>query len=826
MSIDKVSEEISFGEWLRQRRRMSDLTQQALADQVGCARITLRQIESGGRKPSKELAQILLSKLGIPEIEHPQWIRFARGLSAFPATLSATFPSKPLTNLPAALTTFIGREKELDEITKLIARNRLVTLAGAGGIGKTSLSLQVGQKLLGEYSNGVWLVELAPILDPLLVPRVTATAMGLRDEPGRPVIEILAAYLREKKMLIILDNCEHLLDACARMAEKILQAAPNAQMLASSREPLGIRGEVTYRVPSLRLPDMEHLPPIASFSQYEAVGLFIDRATAVVPAFKVTKQNSSALVQICHRLDGIPLAIELAAAKVRFISMEEIDKRLGNRFRLLIGGSRTALPQHQTLQATIDWSYDLLSPTEQTLFQHLSVFVNGWTLEAAESIAADTNIKSENILDLLSQLINKSLVNKEETISKTRYRMLETIREYAFKKLTDSDELITICFRHLLFFAELVDEAERNFKGPDQALWYGRLDHELDNLRAAMTWFEGTENAEVRLRFSARLWRYWKNRGQTREGRGHLQRVLEDLPPGPARQTSAYARALTAAGSLAYYEGDFPYSDQSRKDALEIFRNLDDKVGIADCLNGLGNTAMSQGHYDSARGSYEESLLIRKDLGDQWGIARLLGNLGLLAYFQMDYVQARALHLESLTLFRELRDEEGIANELVNLGDVVRRQGELSIAHSFYKESAAISGKLKDKWGLGYALMGMADVALAQGDLSTSALLYRNCLIMFQKGADYVGLPFALESVAALELVKNQPEKAVRILGAADTLRKNTNSPLPLSNLSAYQMTLSLSQQQLDSSVFDLLWVEGRGMTIYEAIALALEELA
>jgi predicted ATPase/DNA-binding XRE family transcriptional regulator len=824
MSINnKDSEEISFGEWLHQRRRMLDLTQQALADQVGCARITLRRIESGARKPSKELAQILLNKLGVAEIERPRWVLFARGVSGLPGKPSISISDKLLTNLPAPLTSFIGREKEQAAILKLISTYRLVTLTGPGGVGKTRLSLKVGEQVLAHFANGVWLVELAPLLDPLLVPRVTATAFGLRDEPRRPVIDALADYLREKNLLIILDNCEHLLDACARMAEKILHAAPNVHMLVSSREPMGVGGEATYRVLSLRLPDIEHHLPIASLSQYEAVELFIDRAIAAVPAFKVTNENSSALVQICHRLDGIPLAIELAAAKVRFLSLEQIDKRLGNRFHLLIGGSRTALPQHQTLQATIDWSYDLLSPTEQTLFQRLSVFVNGWTLEAAESIAADENIKSENILDLLSQLINKSLINKEEIISKTRYRMLETIREYALKKLTDSGELRTICFRHLLFFAEIVDEAERNFKGPDQALWYDRLDSELDNLRIAMTWFAGIENAEVRLRFAARLWRYWKNRGPNSEGRGHLQRVLGDLPPGPARQTSAYARALTAAGSLAYYEGDFSYSDQSRKDALEIFRNLDDKVGIADCLNGLGNTAISQGNYDSARGFYEESLLIRKDLGDKWGIARLLGNLGLLAYFQTDYNQAHALHLESLALFRELRDEEGIANELVNLGDVVRRQGELSIAHSYYEDSAVISGKLKDKWGLGYALMGMADVALAQGDFSTAALLYRDCLIMFQKGADYIGLPFALESVAALALVKNQPEKAVRILGAVDTLRKDTHSPLPLS---AYQMTLSLLQQQLDSSVFDFVWGEGRAMTAYQAIALALEDLA
>jgi tetratricopeptide (TPR) repeat protein len=427
---------------------------------------------------------------------------------------------------------------------------------------------------------------------------------------------------------------------------------------------------------------------------------------------------------------------------------------------------------------------------------------------------------------LLSQLINKSLVNKEELTNETRYSMLETIREYALKKLDDSGEMDIIYFRHLMFFAKLVEEAESNFKGPDQALWYNRLDREIDNLRVALTRFKGLENVEIRLRFAAGLWRYWKSRRHSTEGREHLKRILEDLPPGSARQTPAYARALTAVGSLAYYEGDFSYSEQTRKEALAIFRNLDDKVGIADCLNGLGNAAISQGNYESAGRCYEESLMIRKDLGDKWGVARLLGNLGLLAYFQTDYIRARSLHFESLSLFRELRDEEGIANELGNLGDVVRHQGELLTALTLYEESATISRKLKDQWGLCYARMGMADVALAQGDLSKASSLYRESLIILQKGADFIGLPFALESIATLALRRNQPEKAVRLLSAADALRKNTNSPLPLPDHSSYQNNLSSVKEQLDPSMFDFLWSEGRAMTTDQAIAVALEELA
>src|SRR5688572_6178622 len=432
------SEGVSFGEWLHQQRRMLDLTQQEFADQVGCARITLRRIESGALKPSKELAQILLEKLGIPENERPQWVHYARGLSDFPARSVDFSASKLLTNLPASLTSFIGREKEQAEILKLISKYRLVTLVGPGGVGKTRLSLKVGEQALGDYAHGIWVVELAPLLDPLLVPRTTAITVGLRDEPRRPVIDMLSDYLRVKKLLIILDNCEHLLDACAQLADALLKKCLNLKILATSREALGILGEASYRVPSLGLPDMQQV--IEKFRDYESVRLFEERAQLAQMDFLLTMENASAVAKICSQLDGIPLAIELAAARVNMFSTEQVAARLQESFNLLTTGNRTALPRHQTLQAAIDWSYNLLSPTEQNLFRRLSVFVNGWTLEAATSICSDAGIRSEDIFDLLTQLINKSLVNIEELQNETRYRILETIRQYANMKLVESNE--------------------------------------------------------------------------------------------------------------------------------------------------------------------------------------------------------------------------------------------------------------------------------------------------------------------------------------------------------------------------------------------------
>jgi predicted ATPase/DNA-binding XRE family transcriptional regulator len=833
-----VTVEASFGRWLQRRRKALDLTQEELAQRVGCASETLRKIEADVRRPSRQIAERLAEALEIPEADRAAFIKAARAALAVNRLVHPTHdipqiafvpppPSKkPTTNLPAPLTTFIGREKEQAEVIQLITRHRLATLTGPGGIGKTRLSIKVGEACLRHYADGVWIVELAPILDPLLVPRTTATAIGLRDEQQRPVIDMLSDHLREKNMLLILDNCEHLLDACAQLANTLLKDCPSLKILATSREALRILGEWLYAVPPLDLPKANSSIDIATVSQFSALTLFAERARAVRSDFALNEDNIKTVTMICMQLDGLPLAIELIAARARFMSPQTLLTKLSDPFVFSADGVRAGSPRQKTLHNAIRWSYDLLTEPEQLLFRRLSIFAGGFSLEAVKAVCAQGKLERKDIFDLLGRLIDKSLVIVEgvSTSHEARYYLLETIRQYAFEKLKVSEEVKSLRLLHLTFFAEMVEEAERNFKGPLQAVWYDQLDHELDNLRAALTCFEGSEHAEIRLRFAAGLWRYWKSRGQSSEGRGHLQRTLERLPPGPVRQTPAYARALTAAGSLAYYEGDFSYSEQSRKEALAIFRNLDDQVGIADCLNGLGNTAISQADYESARVFYEESLTIRKNVGDTWGVARLLGNLGLLAYFQGNYVQAYALHSDSLALFRELRDDEGVANELVNLGDVALHQAELSSALAFYTKSSTISRGLKDQWGLAYAILGIANVTFEQGDFSTAFSLYRECLSMFLEEADYIGLPYALESVAALAIMKNQLEKATRIFAAADALRKRKNSPMPLPDSATYQKKLSVLQGQLDRSNFEAAWIEGRVMTMEQAVEYALED--
>ena len=816
-----MQDEISFGVWLRKQRRALDLSRQAFADQVGCAEVTLRRIEAASLKPSKELASVLLQKLGIPESERSQWIAFARGLSGFPLS-SAASSNKPITNFPIPLTTFIGRQREQEEVNQLISKNRLVTLTGTGGVGKTRLAIQVVADVRSQFPDGVWFLDLAPLINPILVPNTLATVIGLRESAELSFKDLLINYFHARSALVVFDNCEHLIESCAQLVYSLLSGCEHLSILATSREALRVAGEIPYHVPSLAIPRLDAESAMETLRNIESVQLFAERATAASPSFLISPHNVFTVAEICRYLDGIPLAIELAAARANVLTVEQILMRLNERFNLLTGGFRSAFPRHQTLQAAIEWSYNLLSEKERTVFRRLAVFSGGWTLEAAEVICIGNGIESVEVLDVLSGLVNKSLVVVEMVQGHSRYRRLQMIREYALAMMKKSDEMSIICFRHLNFFAEMVFEAERNLKGPEEAFWYERFDSELDNMRTALTWFEQLEYIEIRLRFAAGLWRYWKNRGKSSEGRSYIQHIMRGVPPGPSRQTAAYARALTAAGALAYYQADFSYSEQSREEALSIYRILEDKVGVGDCLIGLGNVAISQGHYEKARAFYEEVLGIRQELGDKWGIARLLGNLGLLAYFEMNYDEAHSLHMESLTLFRELRGDAGIAYELTNLGHVARHQGKLSIALAFYEESVSISKTLKDEWGLAYGILGMADVAFEQGDFSKAILYYKDCLTIFQKEVDYIGLAEAMESVAALLLMKNKPDFAARIYGNVEALRKRIHSPLPLSHQLAYQKYLSLLKQQLKSSKLEVTWAEGSTMISEEAVALAL----
>ncbi len=867
-----MSEEISFGKWLHQRRRRLDLTQQELADQVGCARITLSRIEAGTLKPSKELALILLEKIGIPKQERSQWLHFARGLSGYPLEPTDYSTKRPPTNIPIPLTSFIGREKEQEEVINLINKHRLVTLTGSGGVGKTRLALQVGGELSDSFANGVWFVELSPLNDSGLVPQTVLTTLGLIERQGKSIWQMLQDFLRERNLLIILDNCEHLIEACAKLAKELLSHCPTLKILATSREALGVEGEMAWRVPSLSSPDPVKTSGLEQLIQYESVRLFIDRASLANPNFNVNKENAPAIVQICQRLDGIPLAIELAAPKISILSVEQISNRLGDRFRLLTAGSHAVLERHQTLRATIDWSYNLLSPNEQVLFRRLSVFTGGWTLEAAESVCADEDtttqnaLKAEDILELLGQLVNKSLVMTDERSGEIRYRLLETIRQYAYEELLKSGDASKAQEHYLDFFVKLSEEVELKLMGKDQLIWFDRLEYEMDNTRAVLEWSLKNEHAVDGLRLAGALWRFWDVRNHRNEGRERLAALISH--PGTMAQTRERAKALYAAGILADIQNDHATAGAFYSEGLEISRKLGDKRATGYFLLGMAQiwTRYGGGGNKNTRQFLDESFAIFRELGDRWGIALTLEGVGAAALEQGDLATAGSRRAESITIYRELGDkislsfalvrlaymmqlqgnydravmscEEslglyremghkwGIAFSLNMLGEVIRWQGNYSQAKALYEESLAISREIGDKDRIAVSFHNLAYVSHHQGDYPQAVALFGKSLILSQEVGDTLLTAACISGLAGEAQTMGYPKRAARLFGAAQALfDAGGNRFFALADQIERQRNLTAIRAQLDEATFQSAWAEGKAMTMDQAIEFAMDEM-
>jgi predicted ATPase/class 3 adenylate cyclase len=726
-------------------------------------------------------------------------------------------------NLPQQLTSFIGRAKEIAEIEALLVRNRLLTLTGSGGSGKTRLSLHVAAESLAQFPDGAWFVELAPLADPGVVPQTVSTVLGVKEEPGKPITQTLTEHLKNKRLLLLLDNCEHVLNACATMADTLLRQCPDVRILASSREALGIAGEQTYRVPSLSLPDRKQTQTPQTLSIYESVQLFIDRALLVRADFQVTNQNAPALASLCCHLDGIPLAIELAAARVRSLAVEEIDGKLDQRFRLLTGGSRMALPRQQTLRSLIDWSYDLLNAPEKRLLQRLSVFAGGWTLTAAEQVCAGEGVAEGEVLDLLTSLSDKSLVVAEQTDGHFRYRLLETMRQYAREWLVESEGGEVVRERHRDYFLALAEEAEPKLTGAEQAEWLLRLEEEHENLRAGLDWSLVAPGSGGGLRLCGALQRFWWTRGHLSEGREWCVRALGKT--GGEGKTPERAKALSAAGTLAYSQGDYPAAWARHEECMAILRKLGDRSGIASSLSNLGNVAFLQGDYPAARALYEEHLAIKRELGDRWGIALSLSNLGCVACEHGEFVPAQALHEESLAIRRELGDRSGIAASLNNLGDVAHEQGDCASARTLNDESLAIMRELGDRWGIALSLGNLGAVAFDEGDYSAARALYDECLAICRELGDRRAIASALEGLAAAVATVGSCLRAARVWGAAERLREEVGSPLSPNERTRYDPRVAAARAALgDDAAFDRAWLEGRALTLEQAIELALDQ--
>ncbi len=682
-------------------------------------------------------------------------------------------------NLPIQLTSFIGREQEIAAVKESLSTTRLVTLTGPGGSGKTRLALEVAADLLEHYPDGVWLAQLAPMSEPTLVPKAVASALGIPEQPGRPLTETVVDYLQPRAPLLLLDNCEHLLEACARMADALLQACPNLRILATSREALGIAGELTYRVPSLSLPDLQRLPSPESLTQYEAVRLFVERAALSKPGFQITDSNAVAVAQVAHRLDGIPLAIELAAARVKALPVDVLAERLVDRFRLLTGGSRAALPRHQTLRAALDWSHDLLSEPERILLRRLSVFAGGFMLESAEKICAGGGVDESDILDLLTRLVDKSLVAFDEQDGQARYRLLETVRHYGSERLVESGEADDARRRHRDWFLALAERAGPKVHGPEQEVWVKRLRGEHDNLRAALAWSMGGGGAEPGLRLATALSWFWYVDGYWSEGRKWLEQALELA--GDA-QSDTRSNALMQAAYHARSQGDYEKARAFAEQGLTMARETNNRENIPWFLFNLGVVALHEGDYSRGKVLCEESVALGRELGLKVLLAWALAQLGHIARDSSDYERATTFYGESLAFAREYGEEYIIASALRNEGVLALHIYDYARAAALFSESLALCRTGSPNWVTEECLVGMAEIAFAKRRYERAACLFA-----------------AGDALHKLLGVRRSPRIKVR-----------------------YDDCVASTRAALGDAAFTAAWAEGRAMMLEQAIEYAL----
>ncbi len=655
----------------------------------------------------------------LPQAEHLFQIVISGLEDDFPALTSES--GRPH-NLPATLNAFVGRSQELPMISERLSDTRLITLVGPGGTGKTRLAIEVGTTTLDRFTDGVWFAQFASISDSEGVQQSLASALRLRERPGAALVDTITDHLAQKSMLIIFDNCEHLLAACAELADRLLMACPNVRILATSRQALGVAGEAVHQVPGLTVPSVGMSNE--DFMASEAVQLFVDRARERKGDFSLTVETSAAVVQICRRLDGIPLAIELAAARVNVLGVGQIADRLDDRFRLLTAGKAVDLPHHRTLQLAMDWSYDLLDADEATLFRWLSVFAGSCSLEAVESVCSTDAMPESAVLDLLQNLIEKSLVVVDEHQGSARYRLLETVRMYAGEKLAGSGEKEAVSHNHGSYYLRLVEGAEPVLQGSSdsssQAEVLDRLEIDHGNFRAAMKELLHSE-PDVVGRLAAALWRYWEVRGYLDEGTEWLKRVLE---AGEYLAPEVRAKALAGAGKLAWRRGAFEEADPLFRESLQLWRTVHDRAGEANALHGLARAALNLGDQEEAQLWGEQSLTIQTELKNQQGIATAINTLGEVARFRGDLQQAQDRYTESLEIYEEIGDTAAFITVKHNLGYTALGQGDIEEAEARFLEAMTIARDLQDHLGIFSMFGGLAAVAVAQGEAERAATLF------------------------------------------------------------------------------------------------------
>ena len=770
-------------------------------------------------------------------------------------------------NLPAQLTPLIGREQEVRAVCALLqqAEVHLVTLIGTGGVGKTRLGLQIATDLLDAFADGVYFVPLAPISDPdLVVPTIVQT-LGLQETGDQSLLDLLIAYLRDKRMLLLLDNFEQVVMAAPQVVD-LLTACLQLKVLVTSRVVLHVRAEYEFAVPALAVPDTKHLPDPETLSRYEAVALFIHRVQTIIPNFQVTHANASDVAKICAYLDGLPLAIELAAARMNLLSPQALLARMGQRLHMLTGGARDVPARQQTLRNTIEWSYHLLNAGEQRLFWRLSVFVGGCTLEAVEAVCAvlDTGPPAVSVMDGVASLIDKSLLPHPQQYGEDqRLMLLETIREYGLECLAASGEMEAMRWAHASYYLRLAEEAESELAGPQQVLWLERLEREQDNLHAAMRWLlepeegrEGRQRQEMALRLGSALQHFWMIRGHLSEGQTFLERALAGsagvAAPVRAKALKAAARHALSQGdyhrgealceeSLALYgelgdpagialslyllgivtwrKGDAVAARKLTEEALALYRKVDDNERIAYTLFQLAYLTGTQGDYARASVLLGESLALHRELGNKRGIAHSLSQLAQVLFAQGDHARLRSVIEESLMLAREVGFKEGLAGSLCLAGQLALSQGDVDTAHALAQESVLLYREMGHRQGMAQALSLLAKITLVRGDHAAARTLYEESLAFASEVDDKLNMVSYLEGLAGVVATQGEPVWAAQIWGAVQVQREALDVPISPVEHASYERAVATTRAQLGEKMFVTAWTQGRGMTPEQALA-------
>ncbi len=767
-------------------------------------------------------AQVSLRDMGLQRLKgflHPErlWQVVAPDLAQdFPPLPT---PDTPPNNLPLQVTSLIGREGDLAEIKRLLQTARLVTLTGVGGSGKTRLALEVAAESLDQFPDGVFLVALAPIKEASLVLSTIAQVLGVNERGSMSLLASLKEYLHGRHLLLLLDNLEQVISATPLLVD-LLAACSQLSLLVTSREALRVRGEREYPVPPLTLPNLTALPPLETLSQYPAIELFVQRAQAIKPDFHLTNAIAPAVAEICARLDGLPLAIELAAARIKLLPPHALLARLEHRLEFLTDGARDLPARQQTLRSAIAWSYDLLDEKAKRFFRRMSVFVGGCTVDAAEAVAQDPDERgASSVLNQLSSLLDKSLLREVENANgEARFGMLEMLREFGGEQLAASGESEVIHRRHAEFFLSL---AEANLAGPDQVQSLKHLEQEHDNLRAALEWSRRAQGAgELCLHLTGTLGSFWEVHGYFSEGRHWLSSVL--TTEAAQRWTAARAQILARAAELAYRQSDYPATHAFAEESLAISRELGDRRGIASALIKLGNAATESGDYASAPDFLEEALAIWRELGDKHGTARALINLGWVALRSGDYPLANARLEESRALSRELADTRGMGFALAGLGEIAVRQGAYARATQLIEESLALRRQIGHEWGVGVSLGTLGWIALREGDWTRAMAQLGESLEVRREIGDKSGSAWCLERLAEMAEAQGQAVKAVRVLGAATALRAAIGSVIDPVDQPESASKQSALRAQLGEEKFAAAWAEGCALTMERAIEYAL----